>query len=64
MLYELFNANGTVSLFLSVSLLLPIRLTLCYLPLPQLYLEFLLSLFLNLYLGGLFLQKKKRKKYL
>ena len=53
------------SVFFNVSLLLPKRFTLRYLPPPLLYSE-VLFLFLILYLGALFLQKKekKRKKYL
>ena len=53
------------SVFLNVSLLLPIRFILRYLPPPLLYSE-VLFLFLILYLGALFLQKKekKSKKYL
>ena len=52
------------SVFLSVSLLLPIRFTLRSLPPPLLYSE-VLFLFLILYLGALFYKKKekKRKKY-
>ena len=46
---------------LSVSLLLPIRFTLRYLPPPLLYLE-VFFLFLILYLGALFLQKKRKEK--
>ena len=50
------------SVFLSsVSLLLPIRFTLRYLPSPLLYSE-VLFLFLILYLGTLFYKKKKRKE--
>ena len=45
---------------LSVSLLLPIRFTLRYLPPPLLYSE-VLFLFLILYLGTLFLKKRKGK---
>ena len=41
LLYKLFNANSTVLLFLSVSLLLPYASL--YVPQPLLYLEFLLS---------------------
>ena len=48
-------------LFLSVSLLLPIRFTLRCLPSPLLYSE-VLFLFLILYLGTLFYKEKKKKR--
>ena len=48
-------------LFLSVSLLLPIRFTLRCLPSPLLYSE-VLFLFLILHLGTLFYKEKKRKE--
>ena len=54
-----------VSVFLSVSLLLPISFTLLYLPPPPLFSEVIFLFLILLYLT--FLQKKKekkRKKYL
>ena len=49
------------SVFFNVSLLLPKRFTLRYLPPPLLYSE-VLFLFLILYLGALFYKKKKNKR--
>ena len=55
------NSSGGCFCFLSVSLLLPVRFTLSYLPPPLFYSEVLI-LFLILYLGALFYKKKRRKE--
>ena len=55
------NSSGGCFCFLSVSLLLPVRFTLSYLPPPLFYSEVLI-LFLILYLGAVFYKKKKKKR--
>ena len=55
------NSSGGCFCFLSVSLLLPVRFTLSYLPPPLFYSEVLI-LFLILYLGALFYKKKRKEK--